>query len=375
MSKGGIIRPALFAAGIGLVIGLFMIYAGIVNVVTRAKPEAPEPTYAQLSEAAFMGMTRGDWIHKKLEPNQILGRIAVVQSQTGDLESTVAKIEKDKLRVDAVRNQAVYDYLHNKVGPTEKPAAADIEAAKKIAMSIQDQLLKADALRRVGEVQLRSDPAGAKATLQEAVTAVGAPLAPAFEPPPPLFNPTTLLWPVGLAIFGFLIALMLKPLLAELTPARGKAVAEHEEAEEEEEGETEEAAEAPPAEVPMAEPPPVVDVPMAGEDVAAEAVAAEALEGEMPLVAPPPPLGSSALSRAAQEQQAGELAATADPKKTMMGRQAVPTQLARQQPKPTQLARQAPAKPTMIAPAQALPTKMADNPDGMDLPTGKTVKK
>src|SRR5262249_40244984 len=182
------IRPALLAAGIGLVVGLLIIYTGIVNVVTHAKPEAPEPTYAQLSEAAFMGMTRGDWIHKKLEPNHILGRIAVVQSQTGDLETTVAKIEKDKLRIDAVRNQAVYDYLHNKVGPTEKPAAADIEAAKKIAMSIQDQLLKADALRRVGEVQLRADPAGAKATLQEAVTAVGAPLAPAFEPPPPLFN-------------------------------------------------------------------------------------------------------------------------------------------------------------------------------------------
>jgi hypothetical protein len=380
MAKSGdTMRTALCAGGVGLLAGLLVIFIGVVNVVTRAKPEAPEPTYAQLQEAAFMGMTRGDWIYKKLEPNQILGRIAVVQALTGDLETTIPKIEKEKLRLDAVRNQAVYGFLHNKVGPTEKPSPDDIAAAKQIAMKIENGLLKADALRQIGEVQIRSDPAGAKATLNEAVVAVGAPMAPAFEPPPPLFNPTTLLWPVGLAIFGILFALCLKPLLAGLMPAgRGKAVAASEDEEEDEDEEKARAvdvmpAEAMPAEaVPAADAMPVADVPM--EPIA-----------EVPAIpdgglAAPAPLPGSQLSRAAGEAP-GAVAAL-DPKKTMIGRTgpAQPTMLAKQGPaQPTMLATKGPAVPTQLAQEGALPTKMAGPQDALPLPnlppTGKTQKK
>jgi hypothetical protein len=379
MAKGGTVKTALCAGGVGLLAGLLVIFIGIVGVITRSKPEAPEPTYAQLQEAAFMGMTRGDWIFKKMEPNQVLGRIAVVQSQTGDLEATIGKIEDKNLRVDAVRNQAVYDYLHNKVGPTERPTAADIDAAKKIALSIKDQLLRADALRRVGEVQLRADPAGAKITLQEAVTAVNAPVPPTFEPPPPLFNPTTLLWPVGLAIFGILLALCLKPLIEGLAPARGRVVAEEEE---EEEDEDEEKAEAVPAEAMPAEavPEPAMAAEMPVADVPMEPVAAEVPAADMALAAPPgaPP---SQLARAGADVAPGAAAAV-DPKKTMIGRAgpANPTMLTRSGPaNPTMLASKGPAAKTQLAQEGALPTKIADQPDALPLPnlppTGKTQKK
>lgn len=380
MAKGGTVKTALCAGGVGLLAGLLVIFVGIVGVLTRTKPEAPEPTYAQLQEAAFMGMTRGDWIFKKMEPNQVLGRIAVVQAQTGDLEPTIGKIEKEKLRVDAVRNQAVYDYLHNKVGPTERPSPADIATAKGIAMSIQDQLLRADALRRVGEVQLRADPAGAKVTLQEAVTAVGAPLAPAFEPPPPLFNPTTLLWPVGLAIFGILFALCLKPLLEGLTPARGKVVAE----EEEEEDEEEEKAEAAPAEAMPADAVPAEAMPaeMPVAEVPMEPVAAAEVPAAEMGMAPPPGAPPSQLARAGVDAAPG-VAAAVDPKKTMIGRAgpANPTMLAKQGPaNPTMLAMKGPAAPTQLAQEGALPTKVADQKEGLPLPNlpggpGKTQKK
>src|SRR5262249_17527318 len=224
---------------------------------------------------------------------------------------------------------------------------------------------------------------GAKVTLQEAVAAVGTPFPPALEPPPPLFNPTTLLWPAGLAIFGFLIALMLKPLLADLAPGR-RVAAEEEEEEDEEEEEVAEAAPAeaaPAAEVPMAQPPtempPVVDVPMA-EAPPEAAVEEMAVEGDVPLAPPPVPAGPSALSRTGVgEQVVG--AAPADPKKTMMAAKAggvPPTMLARKSAAvPTMLARPAPAKPTMITPTAAMPTKVADSPEPMALPTGKTQKK
>ncbi len=246
------VRTALCAGGVGLLAGLLIIFIGVVNVITRAKPEALEPTGLQVSDAGFLGVTRGDYIHKKMEGNQVLGRIAMVQSRTGDLETTVAKIQADKLTPDLVRNQGVYNYLEHRVGPTDKGSPADYEAALKLARSIQNPLFKADALRAVAEYQLRGYPDEGKKTLNEAVTALGAPVAPELEPPPPLFRPITLLWPVGLAIFAILFALCLKPLLAGLMPAgRGKAAAEEEDEEEDEE--EAKAAEAVPAEAMPAE--------------------------------------------------------------------------------------------------------------------------
>jgi hypothetical protein len=379
MSKGGILRTGGYAGAIGLLVGALVIFLGIVNVITEAKPKPiHEPSHRERGEAAFMSMARDDWIYKKKDGNHVLGRIADAQAQEGDLrdfEATVARIDAQELNPDVVRNVSVYDYLHHKVVSIEKPTLEAIEPAKKIAESIKDPLLKADALRRVGEVQLRADVGEAKKTLQMAANTITTPMPPPLDPPPPpLFNPTMLLWPAGLAVFGLLVGLCLHGLMGSLPGRATKVVAEEEEEEEEEEAPA--AAEAPLAEAPpMAEPPPMVDVPVASDEVAAEAAAAEAFAGEVPFAGAPLPMGSSALSRAATEQQAGEMVAAADPKKTMMGRQAVPTQLARQQPKPTQLARQAPAKPTMLAPVQAMLTKVAETDQPMELPTGKTAKK
>jgi hypothetical protein len=133
-------------------------------------------------------------------------------------------------------------------------------------------------------------------------------------------------------------------------------------------------AEPPPAELPaMGEVPAMAEMP--SEPLPADA---ELVGGEVPLAQPPVPGGPSALSRAG----AGEelvAAAPADPKKTMMAAKAgpQPTMLARKgaPAMPTMLARPTPARPTMIAPQEAMATKVAESPDPMPLPTGKTQKK
>jgi hypothetical protein len=389
MAKGGgTVRTAVFGGAVGAVAGLLVIFVGIMSMLVGAKAEQKENSAEQRYQLSFLMRARDDWTSKVTDNDHVRGGIAVIQARVDDFDGAKQSIEKvTKLEKDIIADVAVYDYLwHKGFAKLEKPKQEEVDRAHKFASSIQNPLYKADALRRVAEAQILIDPEKAKPILREALAAVDAsPKVP--EPPPPTFNWLVLLWPVGLFVFGFVLVACLKPVIAGLAPPRGKVVAAEEEEEEEEEKEEEEkakenvaaqaeaeavaTAEAVPADVMPAEAVPADVVPM-------EAVA-EPVGSEMALGAPPP-APPSQLARAGAEAAAP--AASADPKKTMVGRTgpAQPTMLARSGPaQPTMLAKQGPATPTQLAQEGALPTKVADAKEALPLPNlppgGKTQKK
>ena len=332
MAKATPVRRALFGAGVGLVLGALVIFVGLVSVLSGAKPVVQEPTYEQRLQTAFRNMARDEWTSKIKDPNLILARISVNQLRTGDMDTTLTRINEQQIPVDEIRTNAVYDYLNHMVQATEPPRPEVIKTAKEVAMKIQDPLLKADSLRRVGELELRLDPKAAAETFKAAAAAIPNPIVPV--PQPSLFNPIMLLWPVGLAIFGFLLVWLM---LGVFDSGTGKAVATDEDDDEEEE-ETPRMAEAPMAEAPMAEAPIVDDVPLA--------------DSPAPALAAPMPARPSALSGAVP---AGAAPVPGAPdKKTMMARAPQPTMLAKQG-QATQLAK------------QGVPTKLADTTEALPL--------
>lgn len=392
MARSGWLGTACWGSSIGALVGLFIIFVAFLNAMTGATaPESRERIAQQRSEASFQNMTRDEWVYKQKDPDHILGRIAVSQARSGDISSATKNVEQiQKLDKNIVRNVAVHEMLHRvvqygKVEQPEKNLRPVLEKAKEIAKAIDDPLLKADALRRIADVQEQymDDPQakeGAKALYAEAAKAVLN--RPPTEPPPTYyFNPWLIAWPVGLAIFAGALFCLVRPLLGGLGAATSQATkaSEDEEGEEEEEKEEEEEeakvkpAEAPPAEtpVPAAETPapPQEDAlaelgseaPLAATEPASPPAAgtAETTEEAAVSLAPAPlPTASapgSKLMAAAVQQAAGGPAGGSPDKKTMMAKPAAATMLAKGAAK-TQLARTGQV------------TKLADSPEALPLP-------
>src|SRR5205085_2274525 len=139
----------------------YMFMSGFLASQTKA----PEVTLEQ-KQRAFMATARDEWSNKQMEADDVLGRIAVIQTRSGDTEG--ARQTTDKilmLNKNIISSNAVYDFLYSKISPTEQSKEtiiAVIGRAKGLANSIQDPLFKADALRRVAEYEERVDAEAAK---------------------------------------------------------------------------------------------------------------------------------------------------------------------------------------------------------------------
>jgi hypothetical protein len=342
MAGKGTFRVILCGALMGLTVGLLVAFSMFMTGFLAAKAKTPEVSPGQ-KQQSFMAMARDEWSFKLNDPDSVLGRIAVVQIRTGDFEGAKQTIEKIQgLDRNTVNNVGVYDRLYNKVSPTTPPDQAVIDSAKTLANSIQDPLLKADALRRVAEIEERISPDAARATLKQAAGVVTS--APPPEPPPP-FNYWTLLWPAALTIFGLVFGALAYGLFGGgvAVPAKPKTRAEEEEdEEEEEEDEEEEKEEKADVDLVSQAPEPVAEEPVAPPPPPAPA-RAPAGAPSATRTAPPAPQPASQL--AAAQPQAGM---SAEEKKTMMAKQAQATMLAKQA-QATMLAKQA-SKPTQIAP-------------------------
>jgi hypothetical protein len=387
------VRKVLCGAGIGALIGLFIVFLAFIGTMTattverRAEAghvEAREKLQQQRSEASFQNMTRDEWVHKQKEPDHILGRISVSQARSGDIDSATKNIaEIKKLDPDIVRHVAVHEMLHRvvqygKVDSPETKLRPVLEKARTITKNIKDPLLQADALRRIADVQEQymdgpADKDQARKTYDEAAKLVlNRPAEP--EPSVSWFNPWLLLWPAGLAIFVAMLLALLMPLFDMAAFARkpSKITAEDEGVEDEDDEEEEKAkavAEVPDAELtaPAAEEVPMAtmqpDMPMADVPMATETPMAEV---PMPAAVVPP---AKMMSAAAQQPPVP--AATGNPdKKTMMARSGQPAAA-------TMLAKGAAAQTMLVKGGAA--TKLAESDDAMPLPdeggTRKTVKK
>jgi len=395
------VRKVLCGAGIGALIGLLIVFMAFASAMTATTAlESRERLQQQRSEASFQNMTRDEWVYKQKEPDHILGRISVSQARSGDIESANKNIgEIKKLDPDIVRNVAVHEMLHRvvqygKVDQPEQKLRPVLDKARTITNGIKDPLLKADALRRIADVQEQymdgpADRDQARKTYDEAAKLV---LTRPADPEPTVywFNPWLLLWPAGLAIFvAFLLALLM-PLFDMAAFARkpSKITAEDEgvEDEDDEEEEKAKAVAAPIAEVPDAEltapaaeevpmatmqtDMPMADVPMAGDmpmaDVPVPAAAAPPSKMMSAAAAAPP---SKMMTAAAQQPGAPAPGANPD-KKTMMARSGQPGAA-------TMLAKGAAAQTMLVKGGAA--TKLAESDEAMPLPDEggprKTVKK
>ncbi|MBL8795933.1 MAG: hypothetical protein JNM56_18675 [Planctomycetia bacterium] len=392
------VRKVLCGAGIGAVIGLFIVFMAFIGTLTattverRAEAghvESREKLQLQRSEASFQNMTRDEWLYKQKEPDHILGRISISQARSGDIDSAAKNIgELKKLDQDIVRNVAVHEMLHRvvqygKVDQPEQKLKPVLEKARTVAGGIKDPLLKADALRRIADVQEQymEDTASkdqARAAYAEAAKLVlNRPVEP--EQSASWFNPWLLLWPAGLAIFAAMLLALLMPLLDMAAFARkpSKITAEDEGIEDEDDEDEKPAApvvevpvaEAPVAEVPDAEltAPPAEEVPMAADMPMADVpMAGDMAMAEMPAAAAPAP-PSKMMTAAAQQPGAPAPGGNPD-KKTMMARSGQPAAA-------TMLAKGAAAQTMLVKGGTA--TKLADSDEAMPLPdaTRKTVKK
>lgn len=385
-------RKVLCGAGIGALIGLlivFMAFAGAMTAATRL--ESREKLEQQRSEASFQNMTRDEWVYKQNKPDPILGRIAVSQARSGDIDSATKNIEAiKKLDPDIVRHVAVHEMLHRvvqygKVENPEQKLKPVLDKARTITKGINDPLLQADALRRIADVQEQymegpADKEQARKTYEDASKLV---LSRPADPEPTVywFNPWLLLWPAGLAIFAAMLLALLMPIMDMAAFARkpSKITAEDEGVEDEDDDEEEDQAPAAPpaAEVPDAEltAPPAEEVPMATMEpampmaempMADVPMASDLADVPMPAAAPP-----SKMMSAAAKQPAVPAASGNPDKKTMMARSGQPAAA-------TMLAKGAAAQTMLIKGGAA--TKLAESEDALPLPddaagTRKTVKK
>jgi hypothetical protein len=205
------IRAALLGSALGALVGLLVVFVGIVNGLTGPRVGAPAAAAVGEEPAA------------RLDSETVLRRIAAVQARAGDFnaaQATVGLIPVDSNpdAQDLARNAIIEDYLFQKVrreGGNDEVLAN----ALKMAESIGNPLIKANALQQVAAQQERFDAAAAKKTLAQAnQLAQGAPWV---SGRPPLFQVWLVLWPVGLAVFGFLFVLVGKPFWSQCcgTPA------------------------------------------------------------------------------------------------------------------------------------------------------------
>ncbi|MBY0526064.1 MAG: hypothetical protein K2R98_21900 [Gemmataceae bacterium] len=219
MVHAGSLRAGLFGAVVGIVVGLLIIFISVVNALIGPRA-LPRDRAAEARAQASVAMA--DTGSRVPDSEQNLRRIAMVQARTGDIDGALTTINASKNPVpgskDAVKFDVVDDYLYQKVGNSLKPDKTVYTRARKIADSIENPLVKADALRRIASAQEPHDPEAAKKTLQEAVKLT-------FDTPwtasdaPQIFNIWMLLWPAGLAIFGFLLVLFALPFVEAFAEA------------------------------------------------------------------------------------------------------------------------------------------------------------
>jgi hypothetical protein len=352
MAGKGTLRVVLCFGLMGLSVGLLVVFAMFMNAFLASQTKPPEVTLDQ-KQRAFMATARDEWSNKQMELDDVLGRIAVVQTRSGDADGARQTTDKVQLlNKNIISSNAVADVLYNKISPTEtskETIVAVIARAKGLANGIQDPLFKADTLRRVAEYEEKVDAEAAKKTLHDAAQAALTAAPPPEKPGP--FNTWTLLWPAGLTVFGLVFGAALYGVFggAAAAPApapapvksKGKAAAEEEEEEEEEDEEEEEEQEKEGVELVGQAPAPAAAEPIAEEPVAPPPPAPAPAPARAPTRAVPPAAPQPAMAQA----PAGM---SAEDKKTMLAKQAQATMLAKQA-QATMLAKQA-SKPTQIAP-------------------------
>ncbi len=168
----------------------------------------------------------------------IIGKIAVDQALAGDTEGAIQTVEQEKkiFCKDCVRLAVVEALLRQpklfvplstdaaskaRAETAQKEGDKKAWAALKIADTFQSSLNKADALRRIGKFQQKTDPAAARETLRKsAELAAGSPW---ISPVHPVWDwiRSASLW-IWTVICG-VVAIVLKPTLEEVV---GKGIAE-----------------------------------------------------------------------------------------------------------------------------------------------------
>jgi hypothetical protein len=220
MFNAGSLRAGLYGAVIGAVVGLLVIFASVANGLITP-PQAPRDRLADARAQAESGAPSGG--PRAFDSEQNLRRIALVQARTGDADAALATINASKNPApgskDVLKYDVVDDYLYQKIGTTQKPDEEEIfKRARKVADSIENPLIKSDALRRIATSQEVHFPDAAKKTAAEALKlTTDAPWT--AEAQGSIFNVWMLVWPVGLAFFGFLLVLLSLPLVEAFADA------------------------------------------------------------------------------------------------------------------------------------------------------------
>lgn len=209
MCSKGSLCAAGYGGFVGLVVGLLVVFVLFMNSLTG--PAAKEGSEAKTPRADFLLLVPETSYARLTDRDQTLARIAVVEARVGNLDEALAVVGKvQNVDGDLVRKEIVVDLIREKVERDKKPSDAVQKNLLKVIEQIKNPVVKGETLRILAAAQ---DSQDAKKTLKEASDLVaGQPSAPPEGRR--LFHPLWLIWPVGLAFFGFLLVLACKPCCA-----------------------------------------------------------------------------------------------------------------------------------------------------------------